>query len=159
MKRQITPLLLAAGMIGCATMVPALVTAQEADASTQGAIDFRESTMTIYKWYLQPMGGMVKGKIPFDAKVFADKAAGLATAASLDLTAGFPKDSHEDTEAKPEIWQNWDDFVAKHKALQKESQKLQEVAAGGDMDAMKEQFGATAKTCKGCHDDFREKKK
>ena len=33
--------------------------------------------------------------------------------------------------------------------------KLAEVAAGGDEAAMKEQFGKTAKTCKGCHDDFK----
>jgi cytochrome c556 len=30
------------------------------------------------------------------------------------------------------------------------------VAAGGEEAAMKEQFGKTAKTCKGCHDDFKD---
>ncbi len=159
MNRRVTQRLLTAGMIGTLAMGAGLATAHAAGTSLQGAVDFRQSTMTILKWYLQPMGGMVKGKIPFDAATFSNKATGLAKAASLDLTEGFPKGSHEDTEAKPEIWEHWDEFVEKYKALQIEADKLQKVAATGDIDAIKAQFGATAKTCKSCHDDFREKDK
>ena len=130
-------------------------------AGVQGAIDFRQAAMNLYKWYLGPMGGMVKGKIPFDAAGFKSRAEGLSTAASLDLTEGFPQDSfsdsESDTDAKPEIRENWQDFTAKYQALREESAKLASIAAGGDMAAMKKQFGATAKTCKGCHDDYREK--
>ena len=124
----------------------------------QAAVDFRQSAMNLYKWYLGPMGGMVKGKIPFDLMAFQKNAKGLATVASLDLLAGFPKGSAEDTEAKNAIWERWSDFEKKYSALQQQSEKLASVAAGGDQAAIKAQFGETAKTCKGCHDDFREKK-
>ena len=127
------------------------------NTAVQGAVDFRESTMTIYKWYLQPMGGMVKGKVPFNKEVFKQKADGLAWAASLNLLEGFPKGSMHDTEAKAEIWERWDDFQAKYETLKTESAKLQQVAAGGDVAAIKAQFAQTAKSCKGCHQAFREK--
>jgi cytochrome c556 len=57
--------------------------------------------------------------------------------------------------AKPEIWLDWEKFLKKHEALREQSAKLAEVVAGGDEAAMKQQFGETAKTCKGCHDDFK----
>jgi cytochrome c556 len=34
---------------------------------------------------------------------------------------------------------------------------LPKVAAGGDAAAVKEQFGKLGKTCKACHDEFKEK--
>lgn len=141
----------------CFASLPSITQA----AGVQGAIDFRQATMKLYKWYLGPMGGMVKGKIPFDAARFKSRAEGLATAASLDLTEGFPQnsfsDSESDTDAKPEIRENWEDFVSKYKALKDASEKLASVASTGDMAAMKKQFGAAGKTCKGCHDEYREK--
>jgi len=36
---------------------------------------------------------------------------------------------------------------------------LAEVAKSGDLDQIKPAFGALAKTCKGCHDNFREESK
>ena len=114
--------------------------------------------MTIFKWYLQPMGGMVKGKIPFDAAIFADKAKGLATAASLDLTEGFPEGSREDSDAKPEIWQDWNKFVAAAKTMGDESGKLARLAQSGDMAAIGAQVKAVGKSCGGCHKPFRKPK-
>ena len=125
----------------------------------QGAIDFRTSVMNIYKWYLGPMGGMVKGERPWDQAMFAGNAQGLARAASLDLLPGFPKGStDEDSDAKPEIWEKWSEFSEQYQDLQRESAKLAEVAAGGDMNAAKAQFKKTAETCGGCHKPFRKKK-
>jgi cytochrome c556 len=41
--------------------------------------------------------------------------------------------------------------------LQSESVKLVAAAKSGNQDAFKTAFGATAGTCKTCHDDFRAK--
>ena len=57
--------------------------------------------------------------------------------------------------AKPEIWSkpaDWQKAVDTHKA---ETAKLKQVAAAGDLSAIKAQFGAVQKTCKACHDAFR----
>ncbi|MCB1858503.1 MAG: cytochrome c [Gammaproteobacteria bacterium] len=121
------------------------------------AFEYRESIMTVFKWYLGPMAGMAKGKIPYDQASFQHNAKELAKAASLDVLSGFPEGSiDEDSEAKPEIWQNWKKFEDKLEALRTESAKLAEIAAGGDQQATVEQFKRTAGTCGGCHDDFRE---
>jgi len=104
------------------------------------------------------MGRMAKGEMPYDQALFQKNAEALATAARLDLLAGFPKGStDEDSEAKPEIWDNWSEFEEKFKALQMESEKLAGVAAKGDRAATLSQFQNTGKTCGGCHKKFREK--
>ena len=133
------------------------VSATEGHGS-QPAIDFRSANMIIYKWYMGPMGRMAKGEMPYDQALFQKNAEALATAARLDLLAGFPKGStDEDSEAKPEIWDNWSEFEEKFKALQMESEKLADVAAKGDRAATLSQFQNTGKTCGGCHKKFREK--
>ncbi|TVO77829.1 c-type cytochrome [Sedimenticola selenatireducens] len=154
MKKWFTQSLLASCLTGSLCYSASLI----ASESIQGAIDFRESVMTTFKWYLQPMGAMAKDKIPFDAALFSSRAEGLANATRLDVTEGFPEGSDEDTEALPKIWQNWDDFKSKYQVLQKEAAELQRVAAMGDEAAMKAQFGKTAKTCGGCHKAYRKKK-
>ncbi|WP_428609446.1 c-type cytochrome [Sedimenticola sp.] len=152
MKKHFTQITLLSGLLVLAT------TSGRAADSTQGAIDFRESVMTTFKWYVQPMGAMTKGKIPFDAAWFKSRADGLASATRLDVSEGFPQGSVGESEAKPEIWDNWDDFLSKYQRLQDEAIKLQQVAATGDEAAMKEQFGKTAQACGGCHKKFRNKK-
>jgi cytochrome c556 len=120
------------------------------------AVDYRQGVMNVYAYNVTSMGDMVKGKAEFDAAAFARHAKDLAAAAGLDVLGGFPEDSiNEDSDASETIWLDWDQFQERHKALEEQSAKLAEVAAGGDEAVMKEQFGATAKTCKGCHDDFK----
>ena len=154
MSNRILTAMLATGLL---TLVagdrPA--TAQEGH---QAAIDFRTATMTVFKWHMGPMVAMAKGKIPFDPATFADNAQGLATAARLNLLAGFPEDSLDvDSEAKAEIWQRWPEFTEKFKELRSESARLAEVSAGGDAEASLAQFKKTASTCGSCHDEFKEK--
>ncbi len=129
----------------------------EDDDPKKEAIGYRQSVMTIVGWNFKPMGAMVKGEKPFDAKAFARHAKDLAAVTSVDILTGFPEDSDgEGSKAKAEIWLKWDDFKDKMGVMQREAAKLAEVAAGGDQEAMKKQFGATGKTCKGCHDDYKE---
>jgi len=120
------------------------------------AVDYRQGLMNVYAHNLTPMGDMVKGKTAFDPAAFARYAEDLATAARLDLLAGFPEDSSDDeSDASDTIWLDWDKFQKKYEALKAQSAQLRKVAAGGDKAAMKKQFSKTAKTCKRCHDDFK----
>ena len=41
--------------------------------------------------------------------------------------------------------------------FQSEASKLGDLAVAGDREAIKAQFKATGKTCKSCHDAFKEK--
>ena len=134
----------------------AVAHAEEADPKKE-AIKYRQSVMTIVGWNFKPMGAMAKGEQPFDVKAFAAHAKDLAAVTSVDILPGFPEDSDgEGSKAKAEIWLKWDDFKEKMGNMKRETAKLGEVAAGGDPEAMKKQFGAAAKTCKACHDDYKE---
>ncbi|MEA3275012.1 MAG: cytochrome c [Pseudomonadota bacterium] len=127
-----------------------------AEDAVEKAVDYRQAVMNVYAWNVTSMGDMVKGKAPFDAGAFKDHARDLAAATQLELMAAFPEESiNDESDAREEIWLDWETFQDRHKALREQSAQLAEVAAGGDETAMKEQFGKTAKTCKGCHDDFK----
>lgn len=127
-----------------------------AKPSAEDAVEFRQAVMNVYAWNLNGMRDMARGDVAFDAAAFASYAADLAAAANLDVARGFPEEAQtEESEARDEIWLNWDGFLEKREALKAAAAKLVEVSASGDESAMKEQFGKTAGTCKGCHDDFR----
>ena len=137
--------------------VPALLLlAAGVQADVEKAVDYRQGLMNVYAWNVTTMKDMVKGDVAFDAAAFARHAKDLAAAAQLELMAAFPEDSiNDESDATDAIWLDWEKFQDRHKDLQEASGKLAQAAAGGDEAAMKEQFGATAKTCKGCHDDFK----
>ncbi len=102
---------------------------------------------------------MLKGKIGYDSAKLADQAK-LINDHSKELLHYFPEGSHQKpSEALPAIWQNWDDFKQRNQALETESAKLLEVAEQEDKKAISKQFAAVGKTCTGCHQDYRQKKK
>jgi cytochrome c556 len=93
-----------------------------------------------------------------------DKAALSAAAVRMkalgaDLPGWFPKGSGPEagvkTAARAEIWTDAEGFAAAATSLQGETARLAEVAAGGDLDAIKAQARATGAACKGCHDKYR----
>ena len=143
---------------GAALLLSTTLVAQAQDADPKKeAVKYRQSVMKIVGWNFKPMGAMVKGERPLDAKAFAAHAKDLAAVSSVDILAGFPEDTDgPDSKAKAEIWLKWDDFKKKMGDMTRETAKLAEVAKGGDEAAMKKQFGETGKTCKGCHDDYKE---
>lgn len=79
-------------------------------------------------------------------------------AKAMEIATLFPAGSDQgDTKAKPEIWQDPDDFAAKLKALQDESAMLVTAANGGDMAAVKAQYDKLGGTCGGCHKIYKAK--
>lgn len=124
---------------------------------TERAIEYRKAAMTLVGSNFKPMGAMLKGEIPYDQSAFERHAADLAAVAGIDILRGFPTDSDgQGSDAKPDIWLDWEKFEQGMQTFTREATALAEVAAKGDRGAIKEQFGATAKTCKGCHDAFKE---
>ncbi len=128
-----------------------------ADKQVERAIEYRQGVMNVIAWNFGSMAAMMKGKVPYDQKAFAAHANDLSKAASLDLLPGFPEDSDEsdETDAKPDIWMDWEDFENKLGDLRKASVQLAATAASGDREAIGKQFGATGKTCKGCHKPYK----
>lgn len=121
------------------------------------ALEYRQGAMNVYSWNMKAMGDMMKGKKPYDGEAFARHASDLAAAASLDLLAGFPPESDSgETDARADIWFDFEDFTQKLEDLRSASQNLSQVAAGGDKEAMGEALGKTGKSCKACHDSYKD---
>lgn len=127
-------------------------------AKPEDAIHYRQSVMTVMGTHFGRLGAMVQGKVAFDAKAAAENASIVHTMSMLPFSAFGPgTDLGKDTKARPEIWKDPSKFQAAAKEMQQQAAKLDAAAKGGNPDAIKTAFGDTAKACKGCHDDFREK--
>jgi cytochrome c556 len=145
-------------LVGSALLAGAVtVQAEEKADPKKDAIKYRQAAMTLIGANFKPMGAMVKGDVPFNAQEFARRSKDVAAISSIDVLAAFPQDTDgAGSKAKPEIWMKWDDFKKKMGDMERETAKLAEVAKGGDAAAIKKQFGETGKTCKACHDDYKE---
>jgi len=142
--------------IAFALLAASIATIGTAAPSGEDTIYYRQAAMTMLGWNVQPLGAMVKGKLPWDAKQFvvhADRIASLAP----QVLEGFAKGSDKGatTDAKPAIWANFDDFQSKYDDLVAQSKVLSTVAHSGDEAAMKDQFKKTAQACKACHEKYK----
>ena len=117
-------------------------------------VEYRQGVMTAIGWNFGTMAAMVKKDMPWDTEDFAERAKRVAALSSMPLEGFTPETRDLDTHAKPEIWDNWDDFKSQMEKLEQETAKLAEVAATGDMAKIGPQFGEVGQTCKGCHDDY-----
>jgi len=152
MKRMFRSMLMAAAV---AAGVGAALPAAAQFAKPEDAIKYRKAGMNMMAAHFGRVAGMAAGKIPFDAKVAADNADTAAMLSKLPY-AGFIEGSDKgDTKAKPEIWTENDKFKAAAAKMQEEMAKLNVVAKGGNIDAIKAAVGDTGKACKACHDNYR----
>jgi cytochrome c556 len=97
-----------------------------------------------------------------------DKAVLAGNARTINTLAGglptwFPRGSGVEarpmSEAKAVSWTDEAGFSGKAAKLRAEAGKLNTVAAGGDIDAIKAQTRQTFLACKGCHETYRQEKK
>jgi cytochrome c556 len=103
-------------------------------------------------------GRTLKSDSP-DLTLIRSSAAKIAELAP-NVPSWFPPGSGPDvgeTHAKPEIWQKPEDFAAKARDMNAAAQAFHAAAQAGDMAAINERFAALGKTCKACHDVYREK--
>jgi cytochrome c556 len=121
------------------------------------AIHARQAAFTLIGANFHPMGAMAKGQMPFDKAEFARRAANLEALSKMPWEFFIPGSANGDTKAKSEVWSDAAGFKEKAQAFEKQMAALAEVSRGGDEAAMRAQFGKAAKSCKSCHQDFKNK--
>ncbi|MFL6763248.1 MAG: c-type cytochrome [Sphingomicrobium sp.] len=84
----------------------------------------------------------------------AAKIADLSQKASLWFPAGTGPELGK-TGAKPDIWQNPQDFAAKLHNFQVAAKAFSAATGGNDVNAIKSKFADLGGTCKACHDKYR----
>lgn len=127
------------------------------EKAQEAAAKYRQSTFSMVKHHFGPMGAMMKGKVAFNAEAFAKNAAAVATLSQLAPNGFEVSGVSMESDAKDAIWENKAAFDEKMTAFQTASAALAEAAKSGDEGKMKKAFGPVAKSCKGCHTDYREK--
>ncbi len=120
----------------------------------EDATRYRKAGFTIMAAHFSRIGAMVNGKAPFDAAAAASNAQLVEQVGTLPW-AGFVAGSEDGSKAKPEVWTNAAKFKEAADKFRAESAKLTAAAKTGNADQLKTAFGATAATCKGCHDTFK----
>ncbi len=127
----------------------------------KNAIKARQGEMQLRSFNAGPLFAMAKGDIPYDAAMASQLAGNLQTLLQIDMSRSWPEGSDLDnyfgeTTAKPEIWSSYPEILEYRKRYADAVNELAAVAGNGK-DALRSKVGGLGKTCKGCHDEFREK--
>ena len=121
------------------------------DGVSDPTVKARMMLMEEIRLNMGAIGGMAKGKIPFDATQ-AERAKAKLSAAAAGIPAAFEVQAEDPkSEALPAIWSNWDDFTAKSVAMETavsglDTSSLENLRAG---------LGPIGRSCGGCHKSYR----
>jgi cytochrome c556 len=149
MRKLVAASLLAAGAL--------VVVDAGAQVKPEILVKQRQAAMTLIGKYWGPLGGMMQGRVPYDAAV-VQRNAGYLDALDKMPWDGFQENTKDvKSAALPAIWEKAGEFKQAQERLQSEVSKLVQVSKGGDEAAVKAQLGAVGKACGGCHENFRQK--
>jgi cytochrome c556 len=138
-----------------AAVIGAILTAgaafAEGDRTDPNAIA-RSDLMKVVGKNTGILGDMAGGKAAYDAAAAEGaKAAIIEAAGKIEATFMEQGGADPASEVKPEIWANWDDFLADAKALG-DAAGAMDVASAETIGAG---MGALGGACKDCHTEFR----
>jgi len=127
------------------------------------AVKARQGYMKVNAFNMGILAGMAKGETEYDAALAGAAANNLHLSSQMKNKAMWPMGSSNaneslKTEALPAIWEEGSKVGEKSKAFATAAEALAAVADQG-LDQMKPKFAELGKACKGCHEDYREKKK
>lgn len=114
--------------VGFAT-ASVIATSVFAHGGATGIVKDRMDGMGVMKESMKVLTPMMQGKTPYDAAVVRREADKIGAHAGEALTKLFPEGSnHKPSEAKPEIWTDWDHFARLAAQLQLFSQGLSQAS-------------------------------
>lgn len=121
------------------------------DAATDPNVIARQALMKGQGGAAKVLGDMAGGKAAFDAAA-AQAAKDSLMASSMDIGAKFtPTSTDPVTKAKPEIWTDWEGFLARAKALNDAATAL-DITSPESIGAGMAGIGGA---CKDCHTAYR----
>jgi len=122
-----------------------------AQDATNPAVIARKDLMKSNGMSVKILGDMAGGKAAFDAVAAAAAAAQLAANAA-DVAAKFEVNEVDPaSKASPDVWTNWDDFMAKADALGAAAKAMDTSTVEGVQAGLAGVGGA----CKDCHTSYR----
>lgn len=123
-------------------------------AQEDPVITYRQKVMQSIGANIGAISDVLKHSLPYQQNIEAH-AAQINRAAALIPSAFEENVSEGLTDAKPVVWDEWEEFEEYAGDLESASAELAEVAADGDAAAIGAQVKKLGDACKQCHDEFR----
>ena len=141
-----------AGTLLCVVLLSTLSVAHE---GAEGVVKERMDAMSAICKANKPIAAMARGRADFDLAEVQKQAAIMAEQAGQSFIDAFPEGSlMGKTEAKAEIWENFDDFSQFAMDLEANAMALSKIQSQDEFAAA---YKAVGSTCSGCHKKYREK--
>lgn len=127
-----------------------------AHGGATGIVKKRMDGMSAIASQMKIIGQMAQGRTDFDADA-ARVAADALTVLALEIPDQFPENNLESpSDARAEIWQDWERFSILAEMLVIASDQLSVAAPKlANAQDMRPHLQAIGKACQGCHKDFR----
>ena len=125
-------------------------------------IKARQGEMELRAYFISPLVAMAKGDMEYDADMAAALADSLQRLTGLDMGRAWAPGTGNDkyageTAALPRIWTTYPEIAEYGKKYKKAVNALVGPAGNG-LNELRTTLGAVGEACKGCHDDFVQKK-
>ena len=134
------------------TVAPAALSQSPEEA--EAAIGYRKAYMGSIGGHFGAIRRLVAGEVSHEGDL-AMHANALA-ALSANLVKLFPEGSGTgETDAKAEIWEQWEDFTAAAEKAEEAGRALAVAVAGGDAEAIEGAARDLSQSCRGCHREFK----
>ena len=140
--------------VAAACMGPAVLSAQ---STSEKAIKTRQSAYYLMSQQMARINATLKGEAAFDKASLVESADAVELIARIVVDYYPPGSDQGNTKARPDIWKEAPRFKQLAEDLEAESAKLKLAINGGNLDLIKAAYGATSKSCKACHDVFKER--
>ena len=112
--------------------------------------------MFLIAQHFKRLAAVVQGKADYDKAAFSANADAVKMLATLPWEASTqPGSDKGDTTLSSAVFKDKAAFMEVAKSFEADTAKLADTAAGGDLNAIKAQFGKVAGNCKSCHTQFR----
>lgn len=166
-------------LIGAGMLTAVFVAGALAHGGATGIVKQRMDAMVVISKAAKSLSDMMRGKTAYDSVAVREGAAKIRTHAGQAMTALFPENTGGGpSEARPEIWADWEEFrvLAERLAVLAEGLELaaRNGLANGDADKSmmakmptaselasmpaNSVFDMLGRTCSACHQKFRLKK-
>ncbi len=115
------------------------------------AVKARMELMDVIAANTKVLGEMAGGKAAFNAQAAATAKANLAAAAAQTPAKFEPQATDPVSDAKPDIWTNWDDFLTKSETLLAQAEALDTTS----LESIQAGMGGIGGACKACHSVYK----
>ena len=125
------------------------------DTHPQQLVTKRQAIFKDFTRTLEPMGLVARDRQPYNPREFNVQALELQRLSTLPWGYFAADGNYPPTRAKPEVWQKPAEFKQAQDNYAQAVSQLLKASQAGDLEAIRPVVDAVQKSCKSCHDQFR----